>query len=161
MAIRLRAITDYGTQIRDPVSDSDAPVRPRINLPRWLLSLEMLVCLVPLTWLFIAVVAMTARGAIPLEYGILSSSATLLGPIGLAVALRAVFFTGVSVSRTTTTLLALLTGWTVLAYSGQVLHNGTFLSAWREYVLIALLPAVAVMHLVQINTHRRAPPAIA
>lgn len=121
----------------------------------------MLVCLVPLTWLFIAVVAMTARGAIPLEYGILSSSATLLGPIGLAVALRAVFFTGVSVSRTTTTLLALLAGWTVLAYSGQVLHNGTFLSAWREYVLIALLPAVAVMHLVQINTHRRAPPAIA
>ena len=83
------------------------------------------------------------------------------GPIGLAVALRAVFFTGVSVSRTTTTLLALLAGWTVLAYSGQVLHNGTFLSAWREYVLIALLPAVAVMHLVQINTHRRAPPAIA
>ncbi|MGH8180992.1 MAG: hypothetical protein ACRETR_08445, partial [Steroidobacteraceae bacterium] len=28
--------------------------RSLTNLPRWLLSLEMAVCLVPLTWLFIA-----------------------------------------------------------------------------------------------------------
>jgi hypothetical protein len=131
------------------------------NLPRWLLSLEMAVCLVPLTWLFVAVLAMTARGSLPLEYGILSGSVALLGPIGLAVALRVVFFTGGSVGRTTTIILALLAAWTVFAYSGQVLHNGTFLSMWREYVLIALLPAVAVVHLLQINSHRRATPAIA
>jgi len=94
------------------------------NLPRSLLSLEMAVCLVPLTWLFIAVLSMMARGRMPLEYGILAGSAALLGPIGLAVAMRIVFATGGSVGRATTAILALLAAWTVLAYSGQVLHNG-------------------------------------
>jgi hypothetical protein len=136
--------------------------RSLTNLPRWLLSLEMALCLVPLTWLFIAVLAMTARGVMPLEYGILSSSGTLLGPIGLAVALRIVFFTGGSVGRTTTNILALLAAWTVLAYTGQILHNGTpFSGWWREFVLIALLPSWAVVHLLQINSERRATTAVA
>jgi hypothetical protein len=132
------------------------------NLPRWLLSLEMAVCLVPLTWLFIAVFAMMARGRMSLEYGVLAGSATLLGPVGLAVAMRIVFATGGSVGCATTTILALLAAWTVLAYSGQVLHNGTpFSGWWREFVLIALLPSWAVVHLSQINAERRAPTAIA
>jgi hypothetical protein len=136
--------------------------RSLTNLPRWLLSLEMAVCLVPLTWLFGAVLVMTARGVMPLEYGILSGSAALLGPVGLAVALRVVFFTGGSVGRTMTTILALLAVWTVVAYSGQVLHNGTpFAGWWREFVLIALLPGWAVVHLLQINSERRAMAAVA
>jgi hypothetical protein len=136
--------------------------RSLTSLPRWLLCLEMAVCLVPLTWLFIAVLVMTARGVMPLEYGILSSCAALLGPLGLAVALRIVFLTGGSVGRTTTTILALLAAWTVFAYSGQVLHNGTPFSAWwREFVLIALLPSWAVVHLLQINSERRAMAAVA
>jgi len=84
----------------------------------------MAVCLVPLTWLFIAVLSMMARGRMPLEYGILAGSAALLGPIGLAVAMRIVFATGGSIGRATTAILVLLASWTVLAYSGQVLHNG-------------------------------------
>ena len=136
--------------------------RPLTNLPRWLLSLEMALCLIPLTWLFVAVLAMMARGVMPLEYGILSSSAALLGPIGLAVAMRIVFVTGGSVGRATTTILALLAAWTVLAYSGQVLHNGTpFSGWWREFVLIALLPSWAVVHLLQINSERRVTTATA
>lgn len=130
--------------------------RSLTTLPRWLLSLEMALCLVPLTWLFIAVVAMTARGAIPLDYGILSGSATLLGPVSIAVAVRIVFVDGGSVGRVTTTILALLAAWTVLAYSGQLLHNGTPFSAWwREFVLIAVLPTWAVTHLLQISLTRR------
>ncbi len=136
--------------------------RSMTNLPRWLLSLEMMVCLVPLTWLFVAVLAMMARGRMPLEFGILAGSATLLGPIGLAVAMRIVFATGGSVGRVTTSILGLLAAWTVLAYSGQVLHSGIPLSGWwREFVLLALLPCWAVVHLLQINSERRAPTAIA
>jgi hypothetical protein len=136
--------------------------RSLTNLPRWLLALEMAVCLVPLTLLFIAVLAMTARSVMPLEYGILSGSATLLGPLGLAVALRIVFFAGGSVGRTTTTILALLAAWTVLAYSGQLLHNGTpFSGWWREFVLIALLPSWAVVHLLRINSERHVMAVIA
>ena len=136
--------------------------RSMTNLPRWLLSLEMAVCLVPLTWLFIAVLSMMARGRMPLEYGILAGSATLLGPVGLAVAMRIVFATGGSVDRATTAILASLAAWTVLAYSGQGLHNGTpFSTWWREFVLMAVLPSWAVVHLLQINSQRRAPTALA
>jgi hypothetical protein len=136
--------------------------RSLTNLPRWLLSLEMALCLVPLTWLFIAVIAMMGRGRMPLEYGILAASATLLGPIGLAIAIRVVFLIGGSVGRPTTTILALLAAWTMLAYSGQVLHSGApFSGWWREFVLLAILPSWAVLHLLQINSERRAPTAIA
>ena len=135
--------------------------RSLTSLPRWLLSIEMAICLVPLTWLFIAVLAMTGRGVMPLEYGIVSGSATLLGPLGLAVALRVVFFTEASVGRITTVILLALAAWTVLAYTGLVLHNGDFISAWREYVLIAFLPALAVAHLLQISSQRRTARAIA
>jgi hypothetical protein len=136
--------------------------RPLAHIPRWLLLLEMALCLVPLTWLFGAVLAMTARGAMPLEAGILYGSVALVGPIALATALRFVLSHASSVGRVTTTLLVLLAAWTVLGYSAQVLHNGLPPSAWwREFVLIALLPACAVAHLLRINSERRATAAIA
>jgi fumarate reductase subunit D len=134
--------------------------RSLTSLPRWLLSIEMAVCLVPLTWLFIAVLAMTGRGIMPLQYGILSALASLLGPLGLAVAVRIVFFADKSVGRVMTIILTLLAAWTVLAYTDQALHNGTFVSTWRDYVLIALLPAMAVLHLLQISSQRRAMRAM-
>lgn len=136
--------------------------RSLTNLPRWLLSLEMAVCLVPVTWLFVAVLTTTVRGRLPLEYGILSGSATLLGPVCLAVAMRIVFAGRSSVGHVTATLLPLLAAWTVIAYAGQLLHNGSpFSEWWREFVLIALLPSWAVVHLLHINAERRTPAAIA
>jgi len=136
--------------------------RSLTNLPRWLLSLEMALCLVPVTWLFIAILTATARGRLAMEYGILSGSATLLGPVCVAVAMRIVFARKSSVGRLTATLLPLLAAWTVVAYAGQLLHNGSpFSEWWREFVLIALLPSWAVVHLLQINSERRATAAIA
>lgn len=136
--------------------------RSLTSLPRWLLSLEMAVCLVPLTWLFLAVLSMTARGRLPVEYGVLSGSATVLGPVSLAVAMRIVFVRKGSVGPVTATLLPLLAAWTVVAYAGQPFHDGLPFSAWwREFVLIALLPAWAVLHLLKINSQRRAGAAIA
>ena len=136
--------------------------RPLTSLPRWLLSLEMAVCLIPLTWLFFAVLAMTARGLMPVEYAILTGSATLLGPISIAVTLRIVFVKKGSVGRVTTTMLALLAAWTVVAYAGQLLHDGMPFSAWwRDFVLIAILPGWAVVHLLQINSERRTTAAVA
>lgn len=136
--------------------------RPLTNLPRWLLTLEMAVCLVPVTWLFIAVLTTTAQGRLPVEYGILSGSATLLGPVCLAVVMKIVFAGKSSVGRATTALLPLLAAWTVVAYGGQLLHNGSAFSQWwRDFVLIALLPSWAVVHLLQINADRRTTAAIA
>jgi len=104
----------------------DIMTRSLGELPRWLLSLEMAVCLVPLTWLFITLLATTARGVMPLGFGILSGSVALLGPVALVVALRLAHTGNARVGRTTITLLALLAAWTVLASSVQVLRSGIF-----------------------------------
>ena len=131
--------------------------RSVINLPRWLLTAEMAICLVPLTFLFIAVLTSVASGRMPLGDGLLYGSVALAGPAGIVVALLTLFFRKKAPGRTTNTILALLAAWTLVAYTGQVLHNGTPVSQWwREFVLIALLPAVALTHLIGINSQRRA-----
>jgi hypothetical protein len=138
----------------------DNMIRSSMNLPRWLLCLEMAVCLGPLAWLFAAVLTMTGRGVMPLDYGIPLTSAALLGPLGLVLALRTVLFAKSSVGHAITAILAVLAAWTVLEYTGQ-LFQGAFLSTWRDYVLMAILPPLAVAHLLQINSERRATRALA
>lgn len=125
------------------------------NVARWLLSIEMAVCLVPLTGLFIAVFATAAHGHLPLPFAILAASAALLGPIGLAVGSRIIFVPAGAVSRATAAVMALLAAWTVLACFGQMVHVGiSFAEGWRDFVMIAVLPAWAVVHLLRINAHR-------
>lgn len=138
----------------------DDMIRPSMSPPPWLLCLEMGVCLGPLAWLFTSALAMTGRGVMPLDFGIPLILAALPGPLGLLLALRTVLFKGSPVGRTTTIVLTLLAGWSVLEYTGQIVE-GAFLSSWRDYVLMALLPPLAVAHLLQINSQRRAMRAIA
>lgn len=127
------------------------------NVARWLLSIEMAVCLVPLTWLFVAVFSMTAHGTMPLQFALLAGSGALLGPIGLLIGLRTIFVAKRSLSKTTTLVMALLAAWTVVAYCLQVMQDGaSFSDGWRDFVLIAVLPAWAVVHLLQISAARRA-----
>jgi hypothetical protein len=131
------------------------------SVARWLLSIEMAVCLVPLTWLFVAVFAMTAHGAMPLEFGILAGSGALLGPIGLLVGLRTIFVARGSLSKTTAIVVALLAAWTVVAYCLQVMRDGaSFSDGWRDFALVVVLPAWAVAHLLRINAARRPTAAV-
>lgn len=138
----------------------DNMIRSSMSLPPWLLGLEMAMCLGPLAWLFTAALVSTGRGVMPPGFGIPLISAALLGPLGLLLALRTVFFNGRPVGRVTTIILVLLAAWTALEYTGQLLQGG-FLSSWRDHVLMALLPPAAVAHLLQINSQRRAARAIA
>lgn len=131
------------------------------GLPAWLLALEMAVCLVPLTLLFIAVLmnGMHLPGMVQghmrpgdfVQYLI----GSLVGPAGLAVAVKTIFSRSRPIGRTTSVLLGALALWTFVAFTGQLLHDQTILTAWREFVLIAVLPAVAVGHLMRINYERR------
>src|SRR6185312_3016964 len=121
---------------------------------------EMAVCLGPLAWLFTVALAMMGRGVMPLNFGIPLILAALLGPLGLWLALRTILFEDSPVGRIATIVLTLLGAWTVLEYTGQIVE-GAFLSSWRDYVLMALLPPLAVAHLLQINSRRRATAAIA
>lgn len=135
--------------------------RGSASLPSWLLALEMAVCLVPLTLLFVAVLMNVVhlpgmmqghmRPADALQYLI----GSLVGPAGLAVALRTIFVPSRPIGRATRVLLGALALWTLLAFTGQRVHDGTLLTAWREFLLIAVLPAVAVCHLIRISYERR------
>jgi hypothetical protein len=134
-----------------------AMIRPLESLPRRVLVLEMLVCFLPLTLLFSAVVQRGLQGGFTLQDGLLYCSATILGPLGLAAALRSIFFKPGGMSRATIAGLCLLAAWTLAAYSAQILTFGqSHLSDWwREFVLIAVLPIIAVLHTVFINSHKR------
>lgn len=138
----------------------DNMIRSSMSVSPWLLCIETAVCLGPLAWLFAVALAMTARGVMPLDFGIPLILAALLGPVGLLLALRTVFLKGSPASRVTTIILMVLVAWTVIEYTGQIVQ-GEFLSSWRDYVLMALLPTVAVAHLLRINSERRAVRAIA
>jgi hypothetical protein len=132
-----------------------AMIRSLESLPRWVLALEMLVCFLPLTLLFAAVVVRGLHGGFTLHTSLLYGSGAVLGPLGLLAALRSIFFKSRGLSRATIAALCLLAAWTLAAYSAQILTFGqSHLSDWwREFVLIAVLPALAVIHLAFIHSN--------
>jgi hypothetical protein len=134
-----------------------AMIRPFESLPRWILVLEMLVCFLPLALLFLSVLQTGAHGGFYPQSFLLYCSGTVLGPIGLAVGFRSIFFKARRMSRASLVGLSLLAAWTLAAYSAQILTFGqSHLSDWwREIVIIAVLPTLAVLHLVSINSQER------
>jgi hypothetical protein len=134
-----------------------AMIRPFESLPRWVLVLEVLVCFLPLALLFVSVLQTGAHGGFYPQSFLLYCSGTVLGPVGLAAGFRSIFFKARGMSRPMLVGLCLLAAWTVAAYSAQILTFGqSHLSDWwREFVIIAVLPALAVLHLVSINSQRR------
>jgi len=122
-------------------------IHSRIRIAPWVLTLEMLLCFVPLTWLFFATVIATRHGVFPARDAFLYMSASVLGPLGLGVAFANIFVKR-RAGHPLLALLLLLSAWTIFSYTGQVLHNGTGISNWwRDWCLIALLPALASLHL--------------
>lgn len=134
-----------------------AMVRSLDSLPRWVLVVEMVVCFLPLSWLFSAVVQRGLHGGFTSPEALLYGSATILGPLGFAAAVRSIVSKSRAMSRATITALCVLAAWTLAAYSAQLLTFGHshFSEWWREFVLIAVLPTLAVLHVVFINSHRR------
>jgi len=120
---------------------------------RWVLALEMLVCFTPLTLLCLAVIANLGRmqGA-----GVLYLSVAAVGPIGLMVAFKTVVLNRPAINRFIAVALCIMATWTVLAYSLSILaHSGGSAGDWwREFVLIALLPALGIAHLVLLGLHQ-------
>jgi hypothetical protein len=114
---------------------------------RWVLSLEMLLCFVPVTWLFAAVIASSIRVMPSPPTALLFVSATLVGPIGLTIAAKTLVFRR-AIGRITSTALCVLALWTFATYLALCFrHPGALSSDWREIVLIAVLPGLAAAHL--------------
>jgi hypothetical protein len=117
------------------------------HLSRWVLSLEMLLCFVPVTCLFEAVVSSSIRVMASPPTALLFASATLVGPLGLAIAIKTVVFRR-AVSRPTSAALCVLALWTFASYLAlSSRHPAALSSDWRDIVLIAVLPGLAAAHL--------------
>lgn len=121
---------------------------PRIS--RWILVLEMLCCFTPLTLLCIAVLANLGR--MQGMAGILALTVAAAGPIGLIVAFKVVLLNRPSLTKFAMAGLCILAAWTGLAYFLHILAEGEPARAWREFVLIALLPALGIVHLLYLST---------
>ena len=142
-------LVSYMERARAMNRASFTPISP------WVLTLEMAVCFAPLTLLFVGVIVSVAHGAMTWRNGLLYSSGTLLGPVGLGVALGKLFLVRGPMRSMTATALAVLVAWTLFAYCGLILHNGTPPGSWwREFVLIAILPTLASVHLTLLRSQK-------
>jgi uncharacterized membrane protein YhdT len=121
------------------------------GISRWVLIAEMLCCFTPLTLVCLAVVENLGRmqGAA----GILALTVTAAGPVGLIVAFKVVVLSRPLLTRLVAAGLCGLAAWVVLAYSLQLLPGGQPVGHWREFVLIALLPASGFGHLLHLASH--------
>ena len=136
-------LASYTERIRTMISGN-----PKIS--RWVLVLEMLGCFTPLSLAWLAMLANLNRmqGAA----GILALTATLAGPVGLIVAFKVVVLNRPLLTRLVAAGLCALAAWVVLAYSLILLAEGQSLGQWRDFVLMALLPALGIAHLLYLGT---------
>jgi hypothetical protein len=107
-----------------------------------LLVLEMLLCFLPLTGVFIAAllhVFASAAHPPPILGALLAASA--LGPAGLLVALAPAL--GRARGPAPLTVMAVLSAFTITAFATGILPAPT----WRDAVLCVLLPLAGVAHL--------------
>lgn len=123
-----------------------AMIRTNPRISRWVLVLEMLCCFTPLTLLCLATLANLGR--MQGNTGVLALTVAATGPIGLMVAFKVVVLNRPSLTKFVTAALCILAAWSGLAYSLHILAEGEPAHAWREFVLIALLPALGIFHLV-------------
>jgi hypothetical protein len=145
-------------------------IRTSADWPRWVLLLEMLLCLGPMTAYFIFVslsiaqgyTLFPAQGYTQVQEGLIFGSATLIGPIGLVGAFRTLYSRTYRPARLITPLLWLLAAWSVGTFVALLVHFRLGLTAWCGMLLpFAVLPALAVAHLGWLGSIRsRVVPAV-
>jgi hypothetical protein len=125
------------------------------GLSRWVLCVEMFCFLVMPTLGFFDV--LTPPYYTPLRATIFILSMALLGPVGLAVAFKIVVLNRPELPAAAAWALRILAAWALLADLMYLLaSNGAMeLDWWRGYILIALLPALAAIHLIYLSTRAR------
>jgi hypothetical protein len=121
----------------------------------------MLICFLPLTLLCVATFTVAVFGSMPAMDGLVYLSVAAIGPIGLAVAFKVIVLERSSLGRVGMAALCVPAAWTVLAYILLlVTGNGTVTEWWREFILIAVLPAVGSAHLIFIARARSQERAV-
>jgi hypothetical protein len=135
-----------------------------LRVSRWVLGLEMIMCFM---WLSLMFVALATRGLyfgftglLPMdEWFFTMLSITMVGPIGFIVAFRLVMLGRPLLRPVTKVVLCILAVWPILAFAAEILNRGGWLAgrpgaqaeALGLMVLFAFLPALGIAHLVYLS----------
>lgn len=135
-----------------------------LRVSRWVLGLEMIMCFLWLTLMFVALATRGLyfgfTGLLPMdEWFFTMLSITVVGPIGIVVAFRLVVLGRRLTSPVTKVVLCILAAWPIFAFAGEVLNRGGWLAgrpgaqaeALGLMVLFAFLPALGIAHLVYLS----------
>jgi len=122
------------------------------NLARWVLGLEVLVCMGPLTLMWMAAVYVLGTTANAASGVLVPTALGTAGPIGLLLAIRAVVMRRFVPAK----LFVLLAGVFAALALLQLARVGTpwFAFDWRVLLLNSILPAVACAHLALIEARQ-------
>jgi hypothetical protein len=130
----------------------------KLDVPRWLLCVEILVCLAPLTLLWTIAMYMVVVAKASATSIVVPTVIGTIGPIGLLLALRLV----VMRRPVTGTSFAILSFCFAVLAALLYLAPGVtwFASDWRVWMLISVLPCVACAHLAFIRFASMSPSAL-
>jgi hypothetical protein len=134
-----------------------------LRISRWLLSLEMLMCFIWLTWMFGAIVSRGVygfSGPLPIDrWYVMMLFGTVAGPIGLIVAFKSIVLNRPSMGSITIAAMCLPAAFTLFVFVGQVLGSRYPVEALGGFILFALLPALGVAHLIYFARRDAGPTA--
>ena len=142
----------FGCALASYLAGVDDMMRSRFDVARWLLGFEILVCLGPLTLLWMMALdavllaeAQTANAVVPMIVG-------TLGPISLLLGLRVVALRR-SVARAS---FAILAASFIVVAALQVVKPGAtwFAFDWRVLMLNSILPGIVCGHLALLGSGR-------
>jgi hypothetical protein len=124
---------------------------------RWVLTLEMIMCFLWLTWMFGALASRGVYGfggPLPIDtWFITMLFSTAAGPIGLIVAFKSIVLDRPALSRSMLVALCLPAAWTFVGFGAQLLRSDYDypLEALGQFILFAVLPGLGVAHLVYLS----------
>lgn len=131
------------------------------GLSPWVLGLELAVCFVWPTLLFSALVSGGAwglSGPLPLDAWLASMLvATVLGPLGLALAFKVIVLRRSTLGALPVLVLAASSAWAFVAFTAQAIDGDWSRAAINGWVLLALLPAIGAAHLIYAARASRNP----
>lgn len=142
-----------------------ALLRGSLRWPRWLILLEISICLGPVTAYFVLISLSTLQGYVlflptqgltQLQEGLMFGSAALIGPVGLLVAGKTLFSKTPGQGRLMTGVLGMLAAWALTACVALFGYLHVQLAAWAAmyFLPFVLLPALGVAHITWLGSTR-------
>lgn len=119
-------------------------------LSGWILGLEMLICFVPMTLFGLAVIPALATGSMPIADAMIFCLVAAIGPMGLIVAFRTLVLRRPTSSKLILAAICFFALLPILAFESQQ-TSAAMGDSWREFLLLAVLPAAGWAHLVYIS----------